>query len=115
MDIDMVANIPCTKEDTLNIIVKMYDDCDVIPIILNKYSVIKDELMSTFRKWFLIPGMTVGIAYTAIGFMKVCIDKNEECDTLVKCISHCILMAGIFLTNVTPEERKRLNEEACAC
>ena len=110
----MIANIPCTKVKTLNTIVDMYKD-DYIPIILNKYNMTIEELMPVFRKEFLIPGMTVGIAYTAIGFMKICIEKNEECDTLCKCIHHCILMAGIYYTNVSPEERARLNEEACAC
>lgn len=71
--------------------------------VLECYGVSTEKLKEVLWKEFNIAGMEVRIANTAVDFLiDCCTMKMDLSESLVGTIRHCILMAGIYYTNVEP-------------
>ena len=105
---ETLMNIPVTKEKTIDSLIQVLEEAGKIDVVLNRYKVSKDDLRALYIQKLLIPGMTVGIAYSTMSFVAASINKGDEDDYLSLCICNCISLATIYMTNVSPEKRAEL-------
>lgn len=77
---------------------------DAVQPVLDNFNVEKEELKNLLWEEFNIPGMEVRIANTALDWLIMnCEEDNDLGKTLKSEIRKDILYAGIFYTNVAPD------------
>lgn len=105
---ERVLSVPIEKEKTIRTLADLQCESEGMMTICAAYSVDKDTVVQTYIEEMLIPGMTVGIAWNAMSFLVVDIDKGSNATTLRQAVRDNILAAGIYMTNVPCEKRREL-------
>lgn len=79
-----------------------------LSVICKHFDLTENVVINTLHEELFIPGMTNEIAWQALCWIETDIESNKEVNSLKGTIRNCVLMAGIFYTNVSDEERTRL-------
>lgn len=107
---EVLMAIPVFNEKICKQILGMYKEGGCLEEIRNHYGIPEDECRKILLQELLIDGMTVGIFMHSIHFLVVNIDKETANASLAQALRNNILMAGIYMTNVSPEKRAELEK-----
>ena len=105
---ERMLSIPIQKEKTIRTLADLQCESESMETICDAYSVDKDAVVQTYVEEMLIPGMTVGIAWNAMSLLVTDIDKGSSASTLRQAVRDNILVAGIYMTNVSCDKRREL-------
>lgn len=107
-EFDKILDIPVTKKETLQQLINLQKESGKLDIICNAYGITNEVLISEYETEILISGMTVGIAFNAISFLAVQVEKKENNQSIKQAIRDNILAAGVYMTNVPAKKRWEL-------
>lgn len=107
-EFERIQEIPVKKETTIRILIELLEGCNKLNCILDRYSITRRELNDKFIAEMLIPGMTFGVAWHAMNFLSIEIEKGISADSLMQAIRDNIIAAGVYMTNVPKEKRREL-------
>lgn len=78
--------------------------------ICKHFDLTENVAINTLHEELFIPSMTNEIAWQALCWIETDIEKNTKAETLVDVIRNCIMMAGVFFTNVPEDVRMSLQK-----
>ncbi|MEY8334680.1 hypothetical protein AALB53_16480 [Lachnospiraceae bacterium 47-T17] len=87
------------------IMLSVWDDDGDTKRVAKHFGISVNEVIQIIHEELFIPGMETRMAWQAMCFVIVCLDKKEMEETLRKTIKKCILMAAVFYTNVPENVR----------
>lgn len=86
-------------------------DDGTLSVICKHFDLTENVVINTLHEELFIPGMTNEIAWQALCWIETDIEKNTKAKTLVGVIRNCIMMSGVFFTNVSEDVRNSLQSE----
>ena len=107
-DYEKVLNVPVTRNKTIELLASIQREQERMSCICKEYNVTPEELINEYIIEMVIPGMTVGIAWQAMSFLTVSVERKENVPKLRQAIRNSILMAGVYMTNVSASKRAEL-------
>lgn len=107
-DFEKVLNVPVTRDKTIKLLASIQREQERMSCICKEYNVTPEELINEYIIEMIIPGMTLGIAWHAMSFSVLSVEKKENVPILRQAIKDSILMAGVYMTNVSASKRAEL-------
>ena len=107
-DFEKVLNVPVTRDKTIKLLASIQREQGRMSCICKEYNVTPEELINEYITEMIVPGMTLGIAWHAMSFLALSIEREDSAATLSQAIKDSILMAGVYMTNVSASKRAEL-------
>lgn len=108
LTIDDFGDVVITKPEIIEKLLELYSKAGEEKNVLAAYKITAEQFHEACKQELLIEGMTLSIAWNALKFLATAVSVGDLGNSINQAIRSSIALAAVYVTNVSPEQRRKL-------
>lgn len=108
LTIDDFGDVAITKPEIIEKLLELYSKAGEEKNVLAAYKITAEQFHEACKQELLIEGMTLSIAWNALKFLVTAVSVGDLGNSINQAIRSSIALAAVYVTNVSPEQRRKL-------